>query len=78
MAADGAAAQFGDFTVSELYCPRCRVSRPVRQRLLLVLPDGELHEYFCAVCSESLATRKTSMPPVAMRPAASRADRRRP
>lgn len=76
MSGGGAKAQFDDFTVSEVYCPRCRMSRPVRQRLLLVLPDGELHEYFCSVCSESLATRKTSLPPVAMRSEPPRRSRR--
>ena len=61
-------AQFEEFTVSEVYCPRCRTARPVRARILLVLPDGELHEYFCAQCGESLATRKTTAPPPSLRP----------
>lgn len=30
---------------------------PVRSRLLLVLPDGELHEYLCQVCASSLGTK---------------------
>lgn len=30
---------------------------PVRQRLLLFLPDGELHEYLCQRCGTSLGTR---------------------
>ncbi|HYA43793.1 MAG TPA: hypothetical protein VEF34_21030 [Syntrophobacteraceae bacterium] len=30
---------------------------PVRSRLLLILPDGELHEYLCQACSTSLGTR---------------------
>ena len=34
---------FEDFQASVLFCGRCRVARPVRQRLLLVLPDGELY-----------------------------------
>ena len=50
-------AAFRDLEASELYCNRCQVSRPVRQRLLLVLPDGELHEYRCAACANSLGTR---------------------
>ena len=50
-------AAFKDLEASELYCPRCKVSRPVRERLLLVLPDAELHEYRCAVCATSLGTR---------------------
>jgi hypothetical protein len=32
---------------------------PVRERLLLVLPDGELHEYLCGRCLTSLGTRTT-------------------
>jgi len=31
---------------------------PVREHLLLVLPDGELFEYRCARCAASLGTRK--------------------
>lgn len=48
---------FENLEASELFCPRCRVSRPVRERLLLILPEGELHEYRCAACATSLGTR---------------------
>lgn len=51
--------QFGDLVASELYCPTCRRAMPVRERLLLVLPDGELHEYRCTRCGSSLGERKT-------------------
>ena len=51
------AAQFEDFRASALYCPRCRQAMPVRSRLLLVLPDGELHEYLCQACATSLGTK---------------------
>ncbi|HEY5999228.1 MAG TPA: cytoplasmic protein [bacterium] len=58
------APAFGDLQASELFCPRCQASRPVRERLLLVLPDGELLEYRCAACGTSLGTRKvTARPP---------------
>ena len=50
--------QFQSLRASELYCPRCRVARPVRERLLLVLPQAQLHEYRCTVCGESLGTRE--------------------
>lgn len=50
--------QFESFSASELYCPRCRAARPVRERLLLVTPAGEIHDYRCTVCGESLATRE--------------------
>ena len=56
-------SQFGQFTASELYCPQCRRSQPVRERLLLVLPAGELYEYRCAECATSLAERTVSTPP---------------
>lgn len=46
-------------TASELFCPNCKASMPVRERLLLVLPDGELHEYLCVKCGSSLGERTT-------------------
>jgi hypothetical protein len=52
--------QFGGFTASELYCPKCGKSQPVRERLLLVLPSGELHEYLCARCGTSLGQREVT------------------
>ena len=52
--------QFGTFTASELYCPKCGRSQPVREKLLLVLPTGELHEYVCARCATSLGEREVT------------------
>jgi len=52
------AKQFESLRASELYCPKCRQSRPVRERLLLVLPGGELHAYRCTMCGETLGTRE--------------------
>ncbi len=52
-----ASGQFGDFKASALYCPRCKRAMPVRSRLLLFLPDGELHEYLCQACASSLGTK---------------------
>lgn len=49
--------QFEEFRASALYCPRCKRAMPVHSRLLLVLPDGELHEYLCQACTSSLGTR---------------------
>lgn len=57
--------QFGKFTASELYCPKCGSSQPVRERLLLVLPSGELHEFVCARCATSLGKRTVTGPAVA-------------
>jgi hypothetical protein len=52
--------QFGAFTASELYCPKCARCQPVREKLLLILPTGELHEYLCAQCATSLGEREVS------------------
>ena len=52
--------QFGAFTASELYCPKCKIAQPVREKLLLVLPSGELHEYLCRKCGTSLGERTTT------------------
>lgn len=61
--------QFGALTASELYCPKCRSSQPVRERLLLVLPSGDLYEYLCARCATSLGQRSVTGPPLTARPA---------
>jgi len=56
--------QFGDLTASEIYCSRCKQSQPVRERLLLILPTGELHEYLCRICGESVGERQVTGPPL--------------
>ena len=35
---------FDQFNAALLYCNKCGRAMPVRQRLLLVLPDGELYD----------------------------------
>ena len=55
--------QFENLRASELFCPRCRVSQPVRERLLLVLPQGDLMEYRCQVCGATCGTREVRHPP---------------
>ena len=54
---------FREFQASVLFCPRCRDAQPVRERLLLVLPEGDLHEYLCTRCGSSVGTRKVTAPP---------------
>jgi hypothetical protein len=54
--------QFGSFVASELYCPKCKAAQPVREKLLLVLPAGELHEYLCSRCATSLGERMVTQP----------------
>jgi len=49
--------QFEQFEASELYCPRCKTSQPVRQRLLIVLPTGNKYDYLCTVCGESIGSK---------------------
>jgi hypothetical protein len=51
---------FEEFQASVLFCNRCRQPQPVRERLLLVLPDGELNEYLCTTCGTSLGSRRSS------------------
>jgi hypothetical protein len=48
---------FKEFEATELYCPNCKQAVPVRQRLLLILPDGDEYEYLCAFCSTSVGTK---------------------
>jgi hypothetical protein len=48
---------YKEFDATELYCPRCNQSVPVRKRLLLVLPEGDKYEYLCAYCSETVGTK---------------------
>ncbi|MGH7972999.1 MAG: hypothetical protein ACREIC_30145, partial [Limisphaerales bacterium] len=70
--------QFGKFTASELYCPKCRAAKPVRERLLLVLPSGELHEFLCTDCSTSLGKRTVTGPALTpARPSAQPGPRRK-
>lgn len=52
------ARQFDEFRASSLYCRHCGSAQPVREKLLLVLPDKELHEYLCATCGDSVGTRE--------------------
>jgi transposase-like protein len=53
----GSKAQFREFEVSELFCPRCKASRPVRRHLLLVLPTGNKYEYRCSTCGATVGAK---------------------
>jgi hypothetical protein len=50
--------QFENFTASSLYCEKCKASMPVRERLLLVLPDREIFDYLCTACGSSVGRRE--------------------
>jgi hypothetical protein len=56
------AKQFDDLRASLLYCDRCKRAMPVRERLLLVLPDGDLYDYMCQGCGASLGTKTDKAP----------------
>jgi hypothetical protein len=50
-------SHYDEFEASELFCERCRQARPVRKRLLLVLPTGKKYDYVCAACGHSVGTK---------------------
>jgi len=50
--------EFEQFRASLLFCPRCKEAVPVRERLLLILPDGKLFDYMCTYCANSIGSRK--------------------
>jgi len=54
---EGTGEAFQEFEATSLYCPQCKAAVPVRKRLLLVLVNGEIYEYFCTYCSESLGSK---------------------
>jgi hypothetical protein len=53
-------SNFGAFRASLLFCPRCRQATPTRERLLLVLPTGNLYEYLCVECGTSTGSKTES------------------
>jgi uncharacterized protein YbaR (Trm112 family) len=53
-------AQFENLRASSLYCRKCGAAMPVRESLLLVLPDREIHEYLCARCGDSVGKKETA------------------
>lgn len=52
--------QFENLTASSLYCDKCKTAMPVRERLLLILPDKELFDYLCTGCGASVGQREVS------------------
>jgi hypothetical protein len=53
-------SQFENFTASTLYCEKCRTATPVREKLLLVLPDREIFDYLCTECGSSVGQREVT------------------
>ena len=50
--------QFKTLRASTLYCPKCKVAQPVREKLLLILPDREIYDYLCTSCATSVGSRE--------------------
>jgi hypothetical protein len=50
-------SSFEEFDASELFCPRCRQSVPVRKKLLLALPGGDKYDYLYIHCGSSVGTK---------------------
>jgi hypothetical protein len=52
--------QFESFRASSLYCNKCQKAMPVREKLLLILPDKEIFDYLCTGCASSLGQREVT------------------
>ena len=52
--------QFETLRASSLYCQKCGKAMPVRERLLLVLPEKEVFDYLCTGCGSSVGQREVS------------------
>jgi len=52
--------QFESFTASSHYCDKCKTAMPVRERLLLVLPEREIFDYLCTGCGSSVGRREVT------------------
>ena len=52
--------QFDSLRASSLFCRRCGRAMPVRERLLLVLPDKEIYDYLCTGCADSVGQREVT------------------
>ncbi len=59
--------KFDQLEASILFCNKCQRAMPVRQRLLLFLPDGELYDYLCQGCGSSVGS-KTDRGPASQPP----------
>jgi hypothetical protein len=55
--------EFEELEATILFCPNCKKTVPVRKKLLLVLPDGEIYEYLCPFCGTSCGSKKTKAKP---------------
>ena len=69
--------QFESLRASSLYCRSCGQAMPVRERLLLVLPDKEIYDYLCTGCADSVGQREVAAGELVQRRAAPRLRRAR-
>ena len=49
---------FDQFAATEIFCLKCKQAMPVKEKLLLYLPGGELYSYNCVKCRTSVGTRR--------------------
>ena len=70
--------QFENFTASTLYCEKCKATMPVRERLLLVLPNKEIFDYLCTGCASSVGQREVTAGEKVMAQTGAAQNRRRP
>lgn len=70
--------QFENFTASSLYCEKCKTAMPVRERLLLVLPEKEIYDYLCTGCASSVGQREITAGEKLMAQSMAARQRRRP
>jgi hypothetical protein len=72
-------SQFESLRASSLFCQKCNKAMPVRERLLLVLPEKEVYDYLCTGCASSVGQREvTAGDPMVSQAALRRAPRRSP
>jgi hypothetical protein len=60
--------QFKTLRASTLYCPKCKTAQPVREKLLLILPDREIYDYLCTICATSVGSREVRAAEIARPP----------
>ncbi|MBI2943520.1 MAG: hypothetical protein HYY25_04910 [Candidatus Wallbacteria bacterium] len=56
--------QFRNLNATQLFCPTCQRSMPVREKLALYLPTGALYHYVCAQCDSVLGKKEDAAPRV--------------
>lgn len=48
---------YHQFEATSLFCPHCRAERPVRKKLLLVLPGEDRYDYCCTSCGKPIGSK---------------------